>query len=447
MTAPGAHRSLWRERRFMTYWSAGTISQLGDRVGELAIPLIAITMLQASAMQVGLLTAALWLPYLGSLVVGSWVDHRRHKRRVLVCADLLRALALATVPAAYLLWHLTLAHLYAVALLLGLGEAFFNTALPSVFVALVSRERYIEANSSISVSRSGSYIAGPALGGWLVQLLTAPFALAADAISFLGSALLLSRIRLQEEVPDAPTEGVLRRAAHGLQFVVRHRYLRSSLAASTTVNFFNFVGTALILLYASRYLTLSAALIGLAFGVGAVGGLVGAVATPRLASRFGAGPIAMVGAVVFPASMAIPVLAGGPVWLRVAVLAAAELVAGFGVMLYDVNLNSIQTAVIPDGMRGRVSGAYSTVNYGIRPLGSVVGGVLGTAIGIRETMVLAAVGGLFCVVWLMFSPIHSVRDVADLAAIDPYTGLPRADDQLEAGRQVPRQRAGSAPNT
>lgn len=415
--------SLMRESRFRRYWSAGLVSQLGDRVGELAIPLIAITLLHASAIEVGLLTAALWLPYLGSLVIGSWVDHRRRKRRVLVCADLARAVVLLTVPAAYLLGHLGLAQLYAVALGLGFGQAFFNTAQPTVFVALVPRERYLEANSRTSVAISGSYIAGPALGGWLVQLLTAPFAVLADAVSFLGSAFLLGRIPLQEKQSELPESGVLRSAVDGLRFVLRHRYLRSMLAASTTVNFFNFVGTALLVLYASRYLHLSAGLIGLAFGIGAVGSLLGAALGPRLAGRFGAGPMGIVGSVVFPIAMAIPVLAGGPVWLRMAVLALSEVVAGIGVMLYDVNLNSVMTSVIPDGMRGRVSGAYSTVNYGIRPLGSVVGGLLGTAIGIRPTMLIAAVGGALCCLWLIFSPIRRVRDVTELERVDPNTGL------------------------
>ena len=206
--------SIWLgdDRRFTAYWTAQSMSQLGDRVGELALPLIAVTALHATATEVGLLSAAVWLPYLLSLFVGSWIDHRRHKRRILVCADLARIAVLGTVPVLYAAGALTLWHLYAVALLLGVGEVFFNTAMPSVFVTLVEREAYVAAGSALSASRSGSFIAGPALGGWLVQLLGAPFALLANALSFAGSALLLGRIRLRESPPEPMHDAVVRRA-------------------------------------------------------------------------------------------------------------------------------------------------------------------------------------------------------------------------------------------
>lgn len=426
MSVAPAPVSLLGNRRFAAYWSAQTVSQLGDRVGELALPLIAVTALHATATEVGLLVAALWLPYLVSLFVGSWIDRRQHKRRILVWADLARLAVLGTVPLIYVAGTLTLWQLYSVAVLLGLGEVFFNTALPNVFVNLVDRESYLAASSALGASRSGSYIAGPALGGWLVQLLGAPFALIADALSFAGSTLLLSHIPLQEDPPEPAPGSVARQAVDGLGFVVHHRYLRVMLGCSTTFNFFTFGGSALLVLFARRTLGLSAGVIGLAFGIGAAGALLGAVTAPRLGRRWGTGRVGIIGAIIFPAAMAVPVLAGGSLLTRAAVLTAAEIVSGIGVMFYDVSFNAIKTAVTPDDMRSRVTGAYSTINYGIRPLGAIAGGLLGSTIGIRPTLLMAAGGGVLSILWLVRSPLLQVRTVTDLDAIGPHTGLPRA---------------------
>jgi predicted MFS family arabinose efflux permease len=315
------------------------------------------------------------------------------------------------VPVAYVLDALTLAHLFVVAILAGIGQVVFSTSYQPFFVSLVERNRYLEANAKLSASRSASFIAGPAVGGALVQLLTAPVAILVDALTFVVSAVQIGRVRVEEHPVEASSESLLRRARDGLRIVLRHPYLRASLGCATTLNFFTFIAQALLVLFASRTLGLSAGVIGLAFGVGAVGGLLGAVVAPRLAARFGVGRIIVAGAIVFPAPLAFLGLAGGPDWAAALVLAAVEFVSALGVMLFDVNLNALQTTVTPDAARARVSGAYTSINYGIRPLGAVVGGVLGTQLGIRETMVIAAVGGVLSALWLLPSPIPGVREL------------------------------------
>jgi MFS family permease len=424
--------TLWRNARFRSYWAAQAVSQFGDRITELALPIIAVVGLDASPTQVGVLTAAVWTPYLLSFFVGSWVDPRQHKRRLLVIADLLRAAVLLTIPAAALLESVTYSHLLIVALLNGAGEVLFNTSSQPIFVKLVPRRQYIQANSMLSSTRSISFIAGPAVGGGLIQVLTAPIALLVDAMTFLSSAFFLGRIPIQEERPhdQAPPQHEVRgqartlwrSATEGLRFITRHRYLRASLATATTVNFFSFVGGTLVVLFASRHLDLSAGMIGLAFGVGAIGALLGALLAPRLATRIGAGRVIVIGSIVFPLALAVPVLASGPTWVNFGVLAAAEFVSGVGVMFFDVPLNSVQTAVIPDSMRSRVSGAFSTINYGVRPIGALLGGVLGSTIGIRPTLVAAAVGGAMCCLWLLASPIAKVHAFDELDHVDPMTG-------------------------
>ena len=197
-------------------------------------------------------------------------------------------------------------------------------------------------------------------------------------------------------------------------YLLRHPYLRASLGCATTVNFFNLIGSALLILYASRNLELSPGIIGLAFGIGASGGLLGALAAAPLTRLIGAGRLIAVGAVVFPAAIAIAALASGPIWLRATALAGAEFVGAFAVMCFDIPLNALQAAVIHDRMRSRVAGAFSSINYGVRPLGAVVGGLLGTWLGVRETLLISSAGGLLAVLWLIRSPIIHVRGLEGL---------------------------------
>ncbi len=417
-----ARPSVWHNVPFRRFWYGHTVSEFGDRVTELALPLIAVLVLHATPTQVGLLTAAVWAPNLLSLLVGSWADQHLHKRRILVAADLLRAVTVLSVPIVYAVGVITLAQLFVVALLAGLGQVLFSTSYPSFFVSLVPRADYVDANAKLNVSRSASFVAGPAAGGFLIQLLTAPLAMLVDAASFLCSAVVIARL----DVPDRPLEqrgeeSWLRRAATGVHFVVTDRYLRGSLRCCATINFFTFMSSALLVLFASRELGLSAGVIGLAFGIGSVGGLIGAFAAPRLSARFGVGRMIVVGAVVFPASIAPIALAGGADWVAAGVLGLAEFGSGLGVMVFDINLNSLQAAVIPDGMRSRVAGAFSMINYGVRPLGAVLGGVLGSSIGIRETLLLAAAGGVLSVLFLFRSPIPAVRSLDE---VEPAQACP-----------------------
>jgi MFS family permease len=221
--------------------------------------------------------------------------------------------------------------------------------------------------------------------------------------------------------------GLLRRSREGMRFVLRHPYLRASLGCASTINFFNFIVAALVILFASRHLHLSAGYIGAAFGVGAVGGLLGALVAGRIARRIGVGRTIAWGAVFMGFPVALIPLAAGSAWTKSGVLALAEFLIDFGVMCFDVNLNALQTAVTPDAMRSRVSGAFTTINYGIRPLGAILGGVCGQFFGIGPTILVAAVGGGLSFLWLLPSPIITTRTIAELRPVfaDPQ-GLPLA---------------------
>ena len=397
--------SLWRDRRFRLFWSGQTVSQFGDRITELALPLMAVTVLSASAMQVAVLTAAIWTPNLAAIVIGAWVDTRPDKRRLMIIADLLRVVVLFSLPVAYAAGVLTIAQLIVVALLSGVGQVLFDMVYQAFFVALVPRSQYLDANSKLSLTRSASYVAGPAVGGVLIQVLTAPIAFVVDAASFLYSAIVISRIRVLTAPVVDRHEPLRSRIAGGIRVIADSPFLRASLGCSATMNFFMFAAQALMILFASQQLGLSAGFIGLALGLGAIGGLIGAAVAGQVTRLLGVGRTIMVGAVLYPLPVALLALADGPYWARAGFLAAAEVISSIGVMFFDVGNNSLRAAVTPDNVRSRTAGAYTVVNYGSRPLGALAGGWLGTAIGLRPTLLIAAVCGSLGVLWLLASPI------------------------------------------
>ncbi|GAB3917737.1 MFS transporter [Microlunatus endophyticus] len=396
--------SVWHNRRFLRFWAGNTISQFGDQITGLAFPLIATITLQASATAVAALTAALWIPNLFALPIGTWVDHHPNKRRVLITAELIQAGAIATVPIEHALGLVTMPLLYTSAVLLGAGGVLGGTASQPFFVRLVARHQYIQANSLQSTTQSASGIAGPAIGGLLIAALTAPAAMIIDAVSFLVSATAITTIAIPPSPPDTATESFLRRLTNGTRYLFHQPYLRVSLGCSTTMNFAAFVIQALLVLYASRYLHLSAGLIGTALGLGATGGLAGAITAARLAREIGTGWTIATGAALSCAPFAVLSVAGILVGHKVGLvvlLAVIEFVSSLGIMWFDINNNAVRTIVTEDAMRSRVSGAYSTINYGIRPVGAIIGGLFATHIGLPATLIGAATLGTAAILWLI----------------------------------------------
>ena len=406
--------TLLRENRsFRTFFAGQSVSLLGDQITLIALPLVAVLVLDASPAQMGYLAAAALLPnLLFSLHAGAWVDRRGRRRQTMIAADLARAALLVSVPVAYWLDVLTFAQLYVVGFLTGLASVFFFVSYTTLFVSLVPRERYVEANSLLNGSRAASFVAGVSLGGLLVQILTAPVALVADSASFVYSALALSRIKPVEPPTEVAERGHL---VAGLRYVFGSPTMRSALGATATINFFNFLFFALFVLYATRYLHVKPGLLGVVLGAGAVGSLIGAVLTGRIIRRVGVGPAFMIGCVLFPAPLLLVPLAGGdqPRWVVLGCLFLAEFGSGFGVMMLDISAGAISAALVPDRLRARVSGSYNVVNYGVRPVGAFLGGVLGSAIGVRETLWIAAIGALAGFVWLLPSPIPALKELPE----------------------------------
>jgi MFS family permease len=400
---------------FRRFWAAQTISYLGDQVTIVALPLIAVLALHATAGQMGLLAAAGTFPSLVlSLHAGSLVDRRGRLRATMIATDLARAAALASVPVAWWLGALTLAQLYAVALVTGSLAVVFSVCANSLAAAIVPRERYVEGTSLVRGSYAFSWVAGPSAGGGLVQLLSGPVSLLADVASFIGSALLLRSIAPAAPAGDDDDAPGPRRIREALRFVRDTPALRADFLCASALNFFYTIYFTLLFLFAARQLGLGAGTIGLALGAGALGALLGSTVTGRASRRLGLGRTLVIGAVLYPAALGLVPLARGGA--AVAFLIAAEVASGFGLMLLDITGGSIRQALTPDRLRARVQGAYLAVNNGARPLGALAGGALGGAIGLRPTLWLAVAGGVASAALLLPSPLPRMRGLPAVAS-------------------------------
>ena len=355
---------LWRHGDFLRLWSAQTISQFGSQVSQLALPLVAILVLDASAFEVALLSTVEFLPFLFfALPAGVWVDRLRRKP-ILVLGDLGRAAALASVPAAYAFDALTIWQLYAVGFLVGVGTVFFDVAYQSYLPSLVDRSRLVDGNSKLEVSRSGAALAGPGLAGVLIGAITAPYAILVDALSFIGSAALIVRIRRPEILPELTEKPSMRRElVEGLRYLLGHRFWRPLALTVAVSNFFNTLAFSIFLVYAVRDLELSATVIGLVLGIGNVGWLLGAVAANRLSARLGVGPTLVGSSLVFgPALLLVP---AAPQSQPTPFLVAALILASFAGIVFNVTGLSFQQAVTPDRLLGRLNATRRFIVWGV----------------------------------------------------------------------------------
>jgi MFS family permease len=410
---------LLHETQFRQFWLGQTISVFGDNVTLLALPIIAALILHADPTQMGLLTAVGLLPHLlFSLPAGAWLDQVQNRRRLMILCDLGRAAAIALIPIAFVLGQPPLELLFVIAFVVGSLGVVFDISWNTLFVSVARREQYVEATALLNGSRSLASVAGPAISGILIQLFTAPMALLADALSYLGSVFFLRRITAPEPPVEHEPGTIRQQLTSGLAFIFGDPIMRGTLLSAGTLNLFNYCFQALLILYATVYLKVEPGLLGLALGSGAIGGVIGAVVASRVGRVLGLGRAYVVGLIVFPASVILIPLAGGlPFGLILAFLFLSEFGQGIGVMILDINVGAMMQARTPDRIRGRAMGAFRFINMGIRPIGAMIGGVLGGVFGVRETLFVVTFlqfAGLF---WLYRSPILQLRGMPEPADI------------------------------
>jgi MFS family permease len=389
-----------RPHDFRFLLAAAAISQAGTQVSLIALPLVAVVVLHASTFQTGLLATAQNASFLLiGLPAGAWIDRLR-RRPVLIIADAARALLLVTVPVAAAFGALTLPQLYTVAFAAGLGTVLFDVAHMSYVPSLVARRRLVAANSRLEAIEYGAFTSGPAIGGLLVQVLTAPFAIVTDALSYLASGLLISAIRARESPPSpAGRRGLWPEIWEGVAFVIRQPLLRPVMIAGSMLMLFETAWTSIQAVFLVRDLRLPAAMYGLLLAVGAAGGLAGALCASRVIQRFGASRVVrLMLATTTPVMLVMPLSEAG--W-RLALYPAGAFVSWFGSAVFNVAQLTIRQQVCPEEMRGRVNATMRFVMWGSMPLGGLIGGGLGQLLSVRPALWFCALGSTAATVPLL----------------------------------------------
>jgi MFS family permease len=409
--------SLWRHRDFTKLWSAQTISQFGDEITQLALPLVAIITLEAEPLEIGLLGTFQFLPFiLLTIPAGVWVD-RMPRRPILIGADIGRALLLLSIPVAFAGGWLSIPQLYVIGFAVGCLEVFFDVAYQSYLPSVVERDQLVEGNAKLEMSVAASSVIGPGIAGFLVELVRAPFAIVFDALSYVGAVVMLLFIRRPETGPEphdpdtGPRPSMRTEAAEGLRYVLGHRYLRNIAACTGTLNLFGNIGGVILLLYIVDELGINAGTIGLIFGIANLGVLIGALSGERLARRIGIGPtitwsafmsgFALLPVVIAPRDGAVPYL------IASGVIGAATAV------IYNVNQVGLRQAITPERMQGRMNATMRFIVWGTIPIGSIIGGVLGGVIGLHSTIVIGMIGSFLGFLPVFFSQVRRLQRIPD----------------------------------
>ncbi|HXS64552.1 MAG TPA: MFS transporter [Streptosporangiaceae bacterium] len=414
---PQRRMPLWRQRKFTLLWAGQTISMTGSAVTTVGLPLAAITMLGASALQVGLLTAATYGAFiLVALPAGVVVDRLR-KRRIMIWCDSMRLVIIGSVPVAAALHRLTLGQLYAVALAAGVCAVFFDVSEQSYVPSVLDPEDLTEGFGKLGASASFAEVSGRGLASGLVAVIGAALAVTADALSYAASVTCLLLVKGDEPRPERRPAGARqfrRDIPQGLAFIARHPVLRKITACAAVGNLFIAMEIALNLLFLIRVLHMRPAVAGLATALGSLGGIAGGMLAASLARRIGSARIIWFSLLVLDApSLVLPLAAPG--W-RIALFIFGYGVSMFACSVFGASQLAYRQSVCPPDLRGRMNAASRWITWGVLPIGGLLGGLAGSAIGIRPSIWIAYAGSWAAGFLVYFSPLRRVRNVSDLQA-------------------------------
>ncbi len=436
-TATVQKATLWRNHNFLSLWTSETISQFGSQFTGLALPLTAIIILNANSFELGILNFAGTIPWLlFGLLVGVWVDRHR-KQRIMVTSNILRGSLLALIPIVAVLGMITrvgIIFLYTVSFFVGFLQVFFDVTYQSFLPSLVRRDQLVEGNSKLQASASTAQVTGPTLAGVVISIITAPIAIAIDACSFFASAFALGRIEHEEVIDEKARKTSVRSdIREGLGVVLSDHRLRMIAGSTGTSNFFSTALGSIVLLYMvlpspaglGVALNLAGVTAGLIFSVGSIGAIVGVVFATRIARRIGVGP-AIVISMVIGGLGAIPYFTSGsltasplfsvgglPINLNMLLIMAGQFLTFIGVVVYNINQVSLRQAIVPIRLQGRMNASMRFLVWGTIPLGALTGGTLGTILGLRTAIGIAVVGGALAFLWVLLSPVRSLREIPE----------------------------------
>ncbi|HTS21994.1 MAG TPA: MFS transporter [Casimicrobiaceae bacterium] len=404
-------RGLWLSREFRRLWISLTVTSYGTQITNLALPLTAALLLHATPLQMGILVALETLPFaLCSLHAGVLLDRVR-KLPVVIAADVGRAAVLAAIPIAA--WHgsLSMGILFVVGFVCGVQNVVGGAAYQVLIAQMAGRKRLVEANAKIALGETSAALVGPGMAGGLIQALTAPFAIVFDALAFLASALMLRRIAVKSDVVRSNGAAqVWREIGEGLRLVWDNRTLWGLAWLAGLWQFLHHMQIAVLILFATRELGLSAGAIGFAYACGGLGCVLASASAERLSRRFGVGPVIVHGLVLTVVGWQAFALLGGTGWTATFALGAAMLVFDFGAIVYAINYLALRQAITPDRLLGRMTATMRFLTVAAAPLGSLVGGVLATGIGLRGTLLtVAALGVALSAAAVLWSPVRGHR--------------------------------------
>ena len=402
---------LWKHGDFLRLWVSETVGAFGRQVTGLALPTVAILLLGAGPFEMGILGSLQMLafPILG-LAVGVWVDRWR-RRPIMVIANLGRMIALGSIPLAFMFGILGLYQLYLVAAVVGVFTVFFDVAYQSYLPALIDRADLVEGNAKLETSQSAAQVGGPALAGFLIQMVGGARAIAADAAAFLVSALFLWSIKKEEPSPSSSSSDTdpsfLLELKEGAQVVFKNPTLTRIAGCTATSNFGASMSFTVFLIFVYDQLLLSAEVIGIVFGLASIALLIGAILASRVAKAIGLGRALALSTLLFGIStLGLPfALFGSPIL----VLVVFHMIGNFGLPIYNINQVSLRQAITPDRLQGRMNATMRTIVWGTIPVGSFIGGTLGAQIGIVWTIVVGGAMTAMAVVWIIFGPVISMK--------------------------------------
>ncbi|HVM99598.1 MAG TPA: MFS transporter [Caulobacteraceae bacterium] len=414
MTAP--QKGLWSHRDFLRLWAAQTVSSFGARIAREGLPWAAVITMKAGPEAMGIFAALALGP---QAAVGPFAGHlvdRLPKKALMIAADLARMAILIVVPVTALVGRLTLTEIYVAGALMGVFNVLFDVADHAFLPSLVARSELLDGNAKLATTDAAAEVAGPAIAGSLVQLITAPFALAVCAFTYLASALCLAGIGRKEET--ARPEPAPFDLAAGLRIALGHPLVRPIWLGDVTRSFFGNFFAALYLLFATRDLHLTPALLGIAIAGGGVGGLAGAALAPRLAARLGVGPTIILPGLAGALTLWLIPLAGGPPLVALMFLLVPQVLGDGLQMAAEINATSLRQTVLPAAALGRAGGAFAFGAGLMGVAGALVGGFAGGLIGARWTLSVAAAGIAAASLFAMFSPLRTLRTAPPAEPLD-----------------------------
>jgi Na+/melibiose symporter-like transporter len=405
--------SAWENRPFRWLWTGSAVSMFGAEIAEMAIPLLALLTLSAGADELATLRAAQFLPFLlATLPIGLVVDRQR-RRPLMVGADLGRCALVALIPLAVWFGFASMGLLYGIVFVAGILTVLYQVADFAFLPLVVDADRLPDANAKIVATQSAMEIGGRGLGGLLVQAVTAPVAVAVNAVSYLLSAVSISRVPTDQPPPPAEHRAPLREALEGIKVAVGNRYLRALAGEATTFNLCNEIFMIGLMLYVVRDLGIPAAGLGAILTAGGVGSFAGAWFGTRVAGRWGYGPVLLTTLITGNTAPVATAAAEGA-WAG-PLLGAVFFVMGVGIGIANAHAVTVRQVATEPRLRGRVNAAYRLMSWGALPVGAAAGGVVATQVGAYTTMVTGAIGIASATLWVLFSPVPRLRRATDAA--------------------------------